>query len=821
MEKISFFYCFALLAPLTGHAENPVIERQPDAYRGMPLTLPSAIEKPDESMLWALFHAQKFRELKLQIEQLQARFPHWRVPGLLLDAAKGRAQPAETSAMPIHRARPVPQRKTTVVYDPCRGMGEKWDRAEAMILKGRSADALEHYSQILRSCSNSDYRLTTLEKASVALNYELFIQLLQLGRNYLPHGDVDRIEYRRLKDEYLKETRLDAEHQNYQVSRLQPWIERYNDDDIAEVVAWRFFDIQNFTEAKFWFAKVLSWNADHEKAKLGLALSYQQLGDLEKALATADTGVVPTLKTLSGQLLKAKAWQAIESGHLNTAQQHVDRAESIVGLDTEIRELNAWLADKAGDNARAASLFESLYQENPTEDYARGFVNNQALTDRSLLETKARRQGSLLWNEYKKFHAQELYYRKQFLSAYNLAPDLFPEMTNIDSPYADVGVYARHKSGRNGMDRLNLFRLPVLTGSYVFEGVHQFKLAVSRVVLDSGAPGFCSDPIGSLDPTLIGCQGGFAGPFLPTKNLGNSVEIDFLYRKDGWFSPYLRLGSTPITGVTEPAITFDVGFIQQTGFGNWGLHVYSQPVRQSILSYSGIRDPYLNRLTPRLPAANNDLEWGRVLRSGVATTGFYQFNEQWGASASTEIAMLTGDNVTDNLSVAASIGLGRNFDIPGFDYFTVGPSLIYEHYQKNLSYFTFGHGGYFSPNHYINTGLGVNFLTDEGKPFVIKGRAVVGAQIIDEAATPWFPEADPSRGRYGARNDFGEALDFELKGVWLVTQNIQLGAGAAMRSANNFEDYTGGFFIRYFFEERKASFSTDIPDGMFGNMLFY
>lgn len=147
--------------------------------------------------------------------------------------------------------------------------------------------------------------------------------------------------------------------------------------------------------------------------------------------------------------------------------------------------------------------------------------------------------------------------------------------------------------------------------------------------------------------------------------------------------------------------------------------------------------------------------------------------------------------------------------------------MIYEHYEKNLSHFTLGHGGYFSPEHYVNAGLGVNFLTEEGRSFVIKGRAVVGAQMIDEAGAPWFPLIDPSRGSYASNEQVGEALDFELKGVWLAASNLQIGAGAAMRRTNNFEDYSGGLFIRYFFDDRKASYSTDIPDGLFGNMLFY
>jgi len=196
-------------------------------------------------------------------------------------------------------------------------------------------------------------------------------------------------------------------------------------------------------------------------------------------------------------------------------------------------------------------------------------------------------------------------------------------------------------------------------------------------------------------------------------------------------------------------------------------------------------------------------------------------SDRWQAHLGTEVMRFDGRHVKTNLGVAASASVGYDFRLPGFDFFSLGPFVLYEHYQHNSNFFTLGHGGYFSPNHYINPGVALNFLTDEGKDWLVRGRIGVGAQIIDEQNAPWFPRLAPSLGEFSAGSQTTPGFDTEFKGVWLVTPNIQVGGGVSLRHASGFEDYAGGMFVRYSFDERKGSFSTDFPDAMFNTMHFY
>ena len=58
---------------------------------------------------------------------------------------------------------------------------------------------------------------------------------------------------------------------------------------------------------------------------------------------------------------------------------------------------------------------------------------------------------------------------------------------------------------------------------------------------------------------------------------------------------------------------------------------------------------------------------------------------------------------------------------------------------KNLDYFTFGQGGYFSPEYLLQGALGIQFMTKEGQNYLLRGSATLGWQTYRQDATPVFP----------------------------------------------------------------------------------
>ena len=852
MSKLRLMGALSLLLPVFSLASPLDVEpARPEARNEQPFLANKAQNGPDERILWRLYHAGKIEELRRQIDHLKALFPYWQVPPDLIEGLRSQRRPVEQQ--PGQQSAPRQQRSFRVTKTErglCPDKFANWRRAETYIKRNQTDKALELYRHMISRCRSQQDKVQTLETAGLVLDYHEFARLLELTKPDLPLMVLDRLLLASLKSTYLNRRALSPAEQAFFVSEMTPLLFLAKDGDFAEIIAWRYYDEQNYPEAIYWFELAQTWNNRSQNAKYGLLLSLERIGHYDRILTIVAETEKPSaeMQSLAARIYKVKAWRSLENNDLISATDNIRRAKDRLGADAESKELEAWIAEKAGRHHDAAELFDELYRQSPARKYAQAYVRNQAEVDRQFLARKALSSGGLLWDEYNSHHAQELYFRKQFRSAYRLSPSADSRLHNIDSPEADLGVFARFKKGEDGLDRLDIFRMPIAGFSYTLLGDQTIKLGLSRVQLYAGRPVPCQSSVGilpedssakiacrALDDILAGTKW-CANFFSPTQDLDHGLEIDFSYRKDGWFSPFIKLGTTPIGGVIDPTVTFDLGFDQQTGYGHWRLEAYSQPIRQSLLSYTGIRDPYRGVLsfireaiagsqhpyqetiTSHLESVLSDSEWGRVLSTGFKSSIFFRINNAWNVSGAVDFAWVHGKNVADNSAISVSASVGRSFDVKGFEYLSVGPSINYQHFDKNLSHFTLGHGGYFSPEHYYNIGAGVNFLTEEGLAYVIKGRVTAGFQGIKEAASPWFPLLKPDAGRYGASHSSGEALDIELKGVWLVTPNIQLGGGAAVRKTSGFEDYTGGLFIRYFFASRKASFSTDIPDGLFASM---
>jgi len=808
-----------LLLPAICHGGVTEVVQTPGKDKAPAETQSKMPSGPDEIILWSLFHAGKIEALKRQITDIKSRFPAWQVP---IDLQKA-LRPATKKAF----ARPQTQSKKPSAHrktsNGCAGIDKQWVSAETQLAQGHARASANRYAAIITRCRNPELIKITLEKAEVLPEREEYFHLLALAAADLPDTDLQEMGYRWLKNAYLQRRHGDEAQQP--TAELLLAAGRFQDAEFATVIAWHYFDREAYRDAYIWFDKSEQWQADNSQALFGKMLSLEKLGEVNAALAQyPEDSKDANVHEIAARLYKIKAWQHLKTSNHKQAEHNLAKARALAGeADPEIRQIEAWLADSRHEYAKAAALFDDLYRQSPNLEYARAYVRNQNQISRKALARKAAQTGGPLQDEYQQLVGRDLYQRKQFLAAHELTPTQFPNLANIDTPSADLGVYARHKSGEPGLDRLDIFKMPTGGGEFTVDGIHHFGLSLSRMQLSAGRPAKCSSSLGSLTSnTVEDCTDNFKGSFNPTHELTDALETEFSYRMDGWFSPHVKLGHTPTSAVIDPTITFDAGFVQQTQTGSWSLKLYSQPVRQSILSYTGIRDPY-GRTVPSGGWQEQQREWGRVLRSGIKASGYHRFNNRWGIYAAAEVAKLKGKSVDDNTAFAASVNPSFNIPLTGFDYFSVGPALAYEHYEKNLSHFTLGHGGYFSPDHYFNFGPSLQFLSEEGRPLVVKGHVSAGIQLIKQSDAPWFPVLAPSAGTYQDNKGFkvSDALDIELKGVWLMAPNLQLGAGAAVRHASNYEDFTGGLFVRVFFNDRKASYSSDIPDSMFGNIQFY
>jgi tetratricopeptide (TPR) repeat protein len=753
-----------------------------------------------EQQLWQLLRRRRYGELARRIREHRKVDPKWKPPARLLQLAHEGAVRAEVQgAMRGERwQRIVELAAKNPRQFTCRQVDLRWALAEAYHRSNDDERAREAYVATFVECPKSKDRQATLGKTLDALGPD---GAARAAEEALARAKDDAAKEALRSFSYQLATRRIAEAFNAKrypdasrlAAEITPQVRQRSDQKTALLLGWNEYQQEHFDEAAAWFRTVLEWNPKERSAVDGLVLAETKLGKTGEARAHAESYLgepaaheMPVL----GDALFARALDLYHAGRFREALPALEDAERYRGKRRDSRLLHAWSHFQLGETDAAGEEFEALYREEHDAESAQGIAAvHLRLHKERELEERAGADGGALADAWSEYEARRYYDRKLFHLALPTAQGKFPELENVDSLSLTAGAMLRFKSGREGLDQLRVEKLPYAKAEFFRHG-NGFFARADRVELDSDDPP-PNAPIGSF-PVL-------PAPYSarPTARLNNAVEpsVGFLHEA-GW-TPYIELGSTPIEGEVSPLPVGKAGFTKHEPRYFWGLEGFARPVRESILSYTGIRDPYAR-----------DKEFGRVVKVGGQLTLYRRLSENWGTSGQVTGAYLTGHEVEDNTQIAAGVSVTRDFTLRGFDYVAVGPQVSYEHYEKNLSQFTLGHGGYFSPDYLIQPVGSLNFLTREGRPFITKGDIGLGFQNHHQEASPFFPLAPDGR-FYRAATESGFVFYGELLGVGRISAHWQAGFGGAARRTADFHDESGLVFVRYLFQPRPAVFSSD------------
>lgn len=792
-------------------------------------------DQPDERILWQLYHAGKYRLLKQAIEEYRQLYPNWTPPPALQ-----RTKETKATLDPVTRrqrrlrslwrrkrfkeAYALMQRYPSIMN--CRAPDLLWIGAAAYHLASHKELSFRLYQQAL-SCSEREIRFATLQKASKVLSPEDFEKLLSIAPNQLPEAELNEIRYQYFRGRLFENLQ---EKDTVQVAnaskRIQRDIIERQDDGAAKALAWFWFHQKQWHTAKEWFETGWHWHPQDEDFAYGLALTLKRLGQTTEALAIAKRYAQSSkrLGQLARDSLIEQAWQQYRGGNYHKSRILLEEAATYpLPADEKFVELQAWLDLRQGRYRQAAHRFETLYRQHPEPKYAKALLIS---LDKAGLYSQIEQLGQRytdprMRKALARFQAKRLYRRKQFLAAHHADPSWFPGLANIEAPQAETFALYRFRSGRRGMDRLQTLLVPAFAGSFA-KDQHRLQLLIGGIDLDSQR--LNSKAANSLFPNR-GLQSQFKAAFCqgfnsvadclsPVHHVEAQV-IQLSYQAQGQSSLYSSFGMTPINSIIAPLPTFSLGTLQHRPWGNWRVEAYGKSVQQSLLAYTGLEEQV------------SGIKWGRVLRTGIAASIFQRLGEHWGLSQSLDWAYLDGRRVRDNWTVSYNLALGYDLKLNHFDYFVVGPFFNYQHYQRNQNHFTPGHGGYFSPRHFLYPGLALNFLTDEGKSFIFKGRLGLGYQYFREDRAPWLPlgcfgrlQSDFCQANknvsYSGNRRSKFAPDLEIKGAWLLKPQWLVGGGFYARKTNDWEELGAGIYVRYLFRPRQAVFSADIPNYLFG-----
>jgi hypothetical protein len=147
------------------------------------------------------------------------------------------------------------------------------------------------------------------------------------------------------------------------------------------------------------------------------------------------------------------------------------------------------------------------------------------------------------------------------------------------------------------------------------------------------------------------------------------------------------------------------------------------------------------------------------------------------------------------------------------------------HYSENLRYFTFGQGGYFSPQSYFLFNAPIRWV-GKWERMEYSAAGSLGSQFFSEDQSSYFP-LSPLKDRlagpyYPGQSKTGANYNLEFKMGYRMAPNWFIGSFV---NANNTADYSSqsvGFTVRYLMQQSPSNYNlqlNSIPDWK-GGQLF-
>jgi tetratricopeptide (TPR) repeat protein len=304
----------------------------------------------------------------------------------------------------------------------------------------------------------------------------------------------------------------------------------------------------------------------------------------------------------------------------------------------------------------------------------------------------------------------------------SLRTEILKELNEVEARHRTqlhFGLQARHRIGFSGLGQLSELKIPV--------SVHTPTGYAGRIHFDATPVYLTTGELGMDKADQWGVYK-LTGQGNPTTTaVGGALKGGWSYKDNEFW-----VGTTPL-GFPVQTMQGGLKVGLNTGGFDMKLQANRMPVTDSLLSYAGAIEP------------DSEEAFGGVTSNGgrldaAFTSSPVLFYAYGGYS------YLLGRNVLTNEKYET--GLGFQWFFADSDAFTwrTGFGANIMGYRYNLRYFTFGHGGYFSPQYFMNVGMPIVIYGDTG---------IVRYNLNSSLGFNWFREngADAHPGQAGLQND--------------------------------------------------------------------
>ncbi|MFM0372163.1 cellulose synthase subunit BcsC-related outer membrane protein [Paraburkholderia aspalathi] len=365
------------------------------------------------------------------------------------------------------------------------------------------------------------------------------------------------------------------------------------------------------------------------------------------------------------------------------------------------------------------------------------------------------------------------------------------------------GVVFRNRTGEDGLSTLTDIEAPVQ--GRIKAGNGHIVVTATPVTLDAGtAAGSLSTlaRFGSGLSNSTSATAAVAGTNTYGSQTANGVGLSLGYEGRNLNGD---IGVTPL-GFPEKNI---VGGLQYNGGitdkVSYSLAVARRAVTDSLLSYAGARD------------SGSGLEWGGVTSFGGLASLAWDDGTN-GLYVNAAYQNYHGYHVASNNAVKGGGGIYTRVYKDADQTLTVGVNTTLMTYNKNLSYFTYGQGGYFSPQQYMILNLPVEWTGRNGQ-FTYDVKGSIGVQHYRQDASDYFPldgtlqanaaaEAKTlgsnldSGAQYPGQSKTGVSYSLSAVGEYQLAPQLAFGATASLGNAYEYREWLAAVYLRYSFSKQ-------------------
>ncbi|MDR8395707.1 cellulose synthase subunit BcsC-related outer membrane protein [Paraburkholderia sp. USG1] len=367
------------------------------------------------------------------------------------------------------------------------------------------------------------------------------------------------------------------------------------------------------------------------------------------------------------------------------------------------------------------------------------------------------------------------------------------------------GIVFRNRSGEDGLSNLTDIEAPIQ--GRIRAGNGHVVVTATPVTLDAGSAAGNVSTLARFGSGLSNSTSETAA--IAGNNTYGSQTASGVGLSVGYEGRQLSgdIGVTPI-GFRETNI---VGGAQYNGGitdkVSYSLAIARRAVTDSLLSYAGARD------------AGSGLEWGGVTSNGGlgslawddGTSGLY---------VNAAFQYFDGTNVPSNTAVKGGGGVYTRLLKDADQTLTVGVNTTLMRYDKNLSYFTYGQGGYFSPQQYVILNLPVEWTGRNGA-FTYDVKGSIGVQHYRQDSSNYFPLNDGSNRQssaaanagfvgtgvdggavYPGQSKTGVSYSLSAVGEYQLAPQLAFGATASLGNAYEYREWLAAVYVRYSFSKQ-------------------